>query len=72
MTAKQKADMYKSVHDALVDSVVKLQDFAEDSSEFVDGNPSPEQEQANYSALSLTEQVGKFAVKAKRLETADA
>ena len=70
MTAKQKLDMYKHIHDALVGTVVKLQDFAKDESEFVNGNPTPEQEQAQYEANTLTDLIGKYAVKVKRLDTA--
>ena len=70
MTAKQRLDMYKHAHDSLVSTVVKLQDFAENKSEFFEGNPTPEQEQAAYDANTLTDLIGKYAVKVKRFETA--
>ena len=70
MTAKQKLDTYKAVHDSLVDTAVKLQDFAEDQSQFVDENPTAEQQQAAYDANQLTDLIGKYAVKVKRLDTA--
>ena len=68
MTAKQKSEMYQQAHDALVGTVVKLQDFAEDQSQFVDDLPTAEQQQASNDAEQLTGLVGKYAIKVKRLD----
>ena len=68
MTAKEKLDMFKEVHDTLVGVAVKLQDFSEDSSEFVDENPSEEQQLAAHEVDQLTGLIGRYAVKVKRLE----
>ena len=72
MTAKQKLDMYKGIHSGLVDLAVKLQDFSENPSEFVDENPTAEQQAAGYDADQLTNLIGKYAVQISRMEKTEA
>ena len=67
-TNAQKAKMYGDGQADLTQTALNLKKFFEDETSFVDGEPTPEQQEARRSYQQLVDMIGRFTVEAKANE----
>ena len=68
MTDAEKKTMYEASQSDLTQVAVRLKQFSEDETLFVDGQHSPEQESARRYYQQLIDMIGNFAVNSQLSE----